>query len=117
MTALRREALNGLPLYAPEDPCAIDLSDNTNLWGSPPAAQAAVRDLASDGLRRYPQTYSESLKEAIADYVGLSSKHVVTGVGSDDILDSVFRAFGDAGGTVAIPDPSFVMVPVFARLN
>jgi histidinol-phosphate aminotransferase len=117
MTAPRRETLDGLPRYAPEESCPIDLSDNTNLWGSPPAALDAIRELSSDMLRRYPETYNESLKEAIAEYVGLTPNHVVTGVGSDDILDSTFRAFGDAGSTVAMPDPTFVMVPVFARLN
>ncbi len=117
MTAPRRETLRGLPRYAPEESCPIDLSDNTNLWGSPPAALAAIHALSSDMLRRYPETYNESLKEAIAEYVGLSPSHVVTGVGSDDILDSTFRAFGDAGSDVAMPNPTFVMVPVFARLN
>jgi histidinol-phosphate aminotransferase len=117
MTSLGREALRDLRLYAPEEPCAIDLSDNTNLWGAPPAAEAAIRDVASGSMRRYPETYAESLKDAIAQYVGLPSSYVVTGVGSDDVLDSTLRAFADSGDSIAVPSPTFVMMPVFARLN
>jgi histidinol-phosphate aminotransferase len=42
---------------------------------------------------------------------------VVTGNGSDDVLDCVIRAFASPGDTVAHPDPTFVMVPVFSRIN
>jgi histidinol-phosphate aminotransferase len=117
MTNLGRDALRDLRLYAPEEPCAIDLSDNTNLWGAPPSAELAIREVAAGSMRRYPETYAESLKEAIAQYVGLPSACVVTGVGSDDVLDSILRAFADSGDVIAVPSPTFVMMPVFARLN
>jgi histidinol-phosphate aminotransferase len=117
MSELRRAALRDLKLYAPEQPCAIDLSDNTNLWGAPPAAEQAIRDFAAGALRRYPETYAETLKEAIAGYAGVPVDCVVTGVGSDDVLDSILRAFADAGDTVSVPNPTFVMMPVFSRLN
>jgi histidinol-phosphate aminotransferase len=42
---------------------------------------------------------------------------VVTGCGSDDVLDSAIRAFGEPGDRIAYPEPSFSMIPVFARLN
>jgi histidinol-phosphate aminotransferase len=44
-------------------------------------------------------------------------EHVVTGCGSDDVLDSAMRAFGEPGEVVAYPDPSFAMIPIFARMN
>lgn len=117
MTELRRNALRDLRLYSPESPSPIDLSDNTNLWGSPPAAEEAVRDFATASFRRYPETYAESLKEAIAGYAGVAANQVMTGVGSDDVLDTILRAFADAGDSVSVPNPTFVMMPVFSRLN
>jgi histidinol-phosphate aminotransferase len=42
---------------------------------------------------------------------------VVTGCGSDDVLDATMRAFASAGDRVAYSAPTFSMVPLFARLN
>jgi histidinol-phosphate aminotransferase len=42
---------------------------------------------------------------------------VVTGCGSDDVLDSALRAFGEPGDVVAVPDPAFAMIPIFSTLN
>lgn len=113
-----REALARIPLYAPDAArCAIDLSDNTNLWGAPPAAARAIGELALSGVCRYPELYSESLVEALAAYAGVDAGAIVTGCGSDDVIDAAIRAFGEPGGRLAHIDPTFTMVPVFARLN
>jgi len=96
---------------------AIDLSDNTNQWGTPPAAEHALRAAAEAMLRGYPEPYGESLKDAIAEHVGVTREWIVTGTGSDDILDCSFRALGKAGDKVAYQSPTFVMVPTFAKTN
>src|SRR4051812_23192495 len=70
----------------------VDLSDNTNLWGAPPAAERALRDAAESLLRGYPLPYGEDLKAAIAKHVGIAENQIVTGTGSDDVLDCAFRA-------------------------
>jgi histidinol-phosphate aminotransferase len=95
----------------------IDLSDNTNQWGAPPAAERALRAAAESMLRGYPQPYGESLKDALAKHVGVEADWIVTGTGSDDILDCAFRALAKAGDRVAYQSPTFVMIPVFARTN
>lgn len=118
---LAREGMGALPLYAPDvAQCAVDLSDNTNLWGAPPAALRALRDASVGALSRYPTLYSEPLRAALLDYVGLSHEEhvgVVTGCGSDDVLDSTMRAFGAPGDSIAYSAPTFSMIPVLARLN
>lgn len=96
---------------------AVDLSDNTNQWGTPPAAERALRAAAESMLRGYPQPYGESLKEVLAAHVGVSPEWIVTGTGSDDILDCGFRALATPGARVAYQSPTFVMVPTFARTN
>ena len=117
---LARADVRTLPLYAPDAaPCAIDVSDNTNLWGTPPAA---LRALAEGGpaAARYPSLYSAPLREALLRHVGLATMGgagVVTGCGSDDVIDSTMRAFGAPGDRIAFSVPTFSMVPTFARLN
>lgn len=95
----------------------IDLSDNTNQWGTPPAAERALKAAAEAMLRGYPEPYGESLKDAIAARVGVTREWIVTGNGSDDILDCGFRALAKAGDKVAYQSPTFVMVPTFAKTN
>jgi len=113
-----REAYRAISLYAPNrEPCAVDLSDNTNLWGVPPAAERAVREAALASFTRYPSLYAPALKGAMAAYLGVEPGMIVTGCGSDDVLDSAIRAFAEPGERVAVPEPSFAMVPIFARMN
>ena len=115
-----RASYRDIALYAPDrSPCRIDLSDNTNLWGAPPAAMREIERARADTVTRYPQLYAASLKEALSAYVGVPTDMLVTGCGSDDVLDSAIRAFGEPGrgDRVACPDPSFPMIPIFARMN
>lgn len=118
MTAPARASYRDIAVYSPDRaPCAVDLSDNTNCWGAPPAATEAARLLPVSGLMRYPSLNSEALGEALASYMEVSPEMIVTGCGSDDVLDSAIRAFGEPGDRVACPAPTFVMIPIFARLN
>ena len=96
---------------------ALDLSDNTNLWGAPPAAVRAIETARQSDIYRYPTAYEPSLAGALADYVGVSANMIACGCGSDDVLDSAIRAFAEPGATLCLPDPSFSMIPVFARAN
>lgn len=120
VSALARDSVRGLPHYQFDvGACAIDLSDNTNLWGSPPAVLRALRD-PSASASRYPAFYSEPLRAALLAYsvpAGLPPVGVVTGCGSDDILDSTMRTFGSVGDRIAYSAPTFVMIPQCAQLN
>ena len=116
-----RTAVRGLPLYAPDvAACTVDVSENVNLWGSPPASLRALTNAPTERVSRYPSLYSSPLREAVLRYLGLSSAAdvgLVTGCGSDDVLDAAIRAFGESGDEVAFSAPTFVMIPIFARLN
>ncbi|MDQ3264159.1 MAG: histidinol-phosphate transaminase [Myxococcota bacterium] len=114
---LARAALSNLRPYLPAPSGArIDLSDNTNLFGVPPAATAALAAAAFD-LRRYPQAYSPRLQQALASYARVPEECIVTGCGSDDVLDATFRAFLEPGEVLACSDPTFSMIPVFATVQ
>ena len=118
MTRFPRDDYRALDLYAPDRrPVAVDLSDNTNRWGAHPAALAAVRAADDDTLTRYPYLYADDLKDAIHRRFGVPRDTITTGCGSDDVLDSAFRAAGPEGGTVRFAGPTFSMVETFARMN
>jgi histidinol-phosphate aminotransferase len=119
--SLGRNAVRDLPLYAPDAAeCSIDLSDSTNLWGPAPAALRAIAAVSGSSVARYPALRSNTLGPALLGYAGLADDpdlRVVTGCGSDDVIDSTMRAFGSPGDRVAFAAPTFSMVPLFARLN
>ena len=113
-----RESYKAISLYSPNRaPCRVDLCDNTNLWGAPPAVRRLVESASDPAITRYPRAYADELKRAIAEYLNVPSGWVVTGCGSDDVLDSAIRAFSEPGQVFAYPDPSFPMVEIFARMN
>ncbi|NNC15333.1 aminotransferase class I/II-fold pyridoxal phosphate-dependent enzyme, partial [Corallococcus exiguus] len=113
-----RETYRDIPLYSPaKKPCRVDLSDNTNLFGAPPSADRVLREEGFLRLARYPASYAPDLKRAVATYAGVSVENVTTGCGSDDVIDCALRAFLEPGDAVAFPDPTFVMVPMYARLS
>jgi histidinol-phosphate aminotransferase len=114
---LTRAGLTGIAPYRPDESGAsVDLSDNTNRWGAPPAAVRELRD-ATTSLARYPDCYSAPLRAILADYIGVDEANVIVGAGSDNVLDAAIRAFGDHGDTLSFARPSFPMVAAFARMN
>jgi histidinol-phosphate aminotransferase len=115
---LARATLRDVVPYPTERvPCDADLSDNTNLFGAPPAALRELATSGRDEVTRYPGLHTRRLREALADYAGVQANELVTGCGSDDVIDSAVRAFAEPGESLAFSDPTFSMIPVFARVN
>jgi len=98
-------------------PCRVDLSDNTNLFGAPPSAVNALNSIESRGITRYPDVYAQSLKRALAAINNVGPENITTGCGSDDVIDSAFRAFCDEDASIACTTPTFGMIPSFASMN
>lgn len=103
--------------YEPGPASPIDLSDNTNRWGPGPAARAALDRPGAAGLSRYPSPYGDALKSAAANYLGVAAAQVVTGCGSDDVLDAAIRACARPGERLVFSTPTFSMIPAFAAVN
>lgn len=113
-----RPVLGTVPLYAPDPtPVELDLSDNVNLWGVPPAAARALADPVAARPSVYPASDPRELRAALALYAGVSAAQVITGCGSDDVIDGALRAFAAPGEKVAYSAPSFSMLVTFARVN
>ena len=118
--AFARAAYESVPLYDPRrSPVDLDLTDNTNLWGMPPTAERVLREMPVRDITRYPSLYAGDLKTEIARYLGhgITPDMIVTGCGSDDIIDLAMRAFCEPGHRVAGPEPTFQMLPIFSKMN
>jgi histidinol-phosphate aminotransferase len=103
--------------YQPGPTAAVDLGDNTNLWGTPPAARAALMARGAGPASSYPSPYGARLQAAAGDYLGVSPDQVVTGCGSDDVLDAAIRSAAEPGQHLAFCGPTFSMIPALARIN
>lgn len=119
MTAFPREDYRALTRYHfDRTPVALDLSDNTNRWGAHPAALEVMRAADADALARYPDLYADALREAVSRRLDVPEACVTTGCGSDDVLDSTYRATGGgASDFVAVASPTFSMALPLARMN
>ncbi|MDR1452870.1 MAG: histidinol-phosphate transaminase [Candidatus Margulisbacteria bacterium] len=71
---------------------AIKLASNENPLGSSPKALAALKE-SLDKLHLYPDGGCVRLKNALAEYYGLSPEYFLTGNGSDEIFHFITAAF------------------------
>ncbi len=67
-------------------------------------------------FNRYPDMDEVKLNKAISKKFGIKPENVSSGVGSDELLDVVFRATLEVGDNVVGFTPSFSMYKVFAEL-
>jgi histidinol-phosphate aminotransferase len=113
-----RAAYRDIELYEPgRAPIEIDLSDNTNLFDVAPSARAVLSEMPLSAITRYPSVFAKGLKQVLAQKHGVGIENITTGCGSDDLIDSAFRAFCEPGDRIAWPSPTFGVIATFARMN
>jgi len=92
----------------------IKLSSNEGAFGpSEKAIEASRKALAS--MHRYPVDGCPSLTPAIAKKHGIDPKQIVIGVGSDEIISLLVRAYAGPGDEVLYSEHGFSMYPIAAR--
>jgi histidinol-phosphate aminotransferase len=112
-----RAALDTIPEYVPESGgCEVQLSDNTNRWGPAPSAARIIRDSALE-LHEYPSPDGRLLRDAAADYVGVSPSQIVTGCGSDGVLNAILGSVARPGDVLAYSEPTFGWIPALAHIR
>lgn len=69
-------------------------------------------------LNRYPDPYQKKVKKLLSNWKGISTKKMLLGNGSDEVLDLVFRAFCEpkVDNVVLLP-PTYGMYNVLANIN
>ncbi|WP_068829551.1 histidinol-phosphate transaminase [Pseudomonas sp. BMS12] len=112
--------VKGLVPYVPgEQPKLaklVKLNTNENPYGPSPKAVAAMQAELGDSLRLYPDPNSDRLKQAVADYYGVSTAQVFVGNGSDEVLAHAFHGLFQHGKPLLFPDVTYSFYPVYCGL-
>jgi len=103
--------------YNPEVTGMIRMDTNTNVLGSNPAAKRFLGSSGFGDLNEYPNTYSDGLRDALAELYGLERENFVCGAGSDETIDIAFKTFMDWGDCVNVPVPSYSLYDYFVSMN
>lgn len=94
----------------------VKLASNENPLGTSPLVQQVIRSHA-DHVFRYAQSGNPRLAQKIAAFFGLPTECVVTGNGSDEVIDLLIRAKARPGiDNIVAFNPCFSMYTVLARL-
>lgn len=89
----------------------IKLSSNENTAGPSPRAIEAYRD-AAESVAFYPEPTSRRLREALADHWRIEPGRIITGTGSDNLLDLLCLAYAGPGDEVLFPALTFPMYEI-----
>ena len=94
----------------------VKLNTNENPYGPSPQVLDAIQAELSDALRLYPDPNAERLKQAIADYYGVTPAQVFVGNGSDEVLAHIFQALLQHPAPLLFPDITYSFYPVYCGL-
>src|SRR5512143_201542 len=95
----------------------VKLNTNENPYGPSPRVLAAIAAEVNDGLRLYPDPTAMQLRQAIADYHGLTVEQVFAGNGSDEVLAHIFMALFQHPAPLLFPDITYSFYPVYCGLH
>ena len=105
-----------VPGEQPKLDTLIKLNTNENPYGPSPRVLEAIRAATDDSLRLYPDPSGDKLKDAIANYHGVSRPQVFVGNSSDEVLGIVFQALLKHEQPLLMPDISYGFYPVYCGL-
>ena len=98
----------------------VDVRLNTNEAPEPPPdgfAAALAAEVASLEWHRYPDRTYRALREAIAAHHGVAPEQVFAANGSNEVLQTLCLAYGGAGRTVAVFEPTYALHSHIARIT
>jgi histidinol-phosphate aminotransferase len=119
---LIRPELKAMKAYTPIEPTdvlsqradipeenVIKLDGNENPYGCSGRVKQALADYAYYHL--YPDPEQRELRKALEKYTGINSEYILTGSGSDELIDLILRLFVEPGDKVIDCPPTFGMYP------
>ena len=116
---IRKDLKGFTPYHAAYEAYDIKLDANEN----PFTHKAEVIEQAKkwleqkDNITRYPDTDSTEFRIKLAAVYGLDKENFICGVGSDQIIEYITKAFLEPGELLLAPEPSFSMYGISGRLN
>lgn len=115
-----RDLLDSLDPYSSEvsvsDQNINRLHANELPWKNEAVIWALHDKLLSMPFNRYPEVTNSDIRKRIADYIGFEKENVLIGNGSDEIIDTIGKAFISPLDKVLIPSPTFSLYSSIARI-
>ncbi|AKH21549.1 histidinol-phosphate transaminase [Sedimenticola thiotaurini] len=105
-----------VPGEQPKQTDLIKLNTNENPYPPSPRALQAMAAEAAESLRLYPDPNADRLKQAIADFHGVTPAQVFVGNGSDEVLAHTFLGLLKHDLPLLFPDISYSFYPVYSGL-
>ncbi len=117
-----RKNIDAMTAYQPgEQPAAgqkvIKLNTNENPYPPSPAAMKVLREFDGEMLRRYPNPFAQTFREAVGEVLGFETDWILPGNGSDDLLTMLMRATAEPGRKVVYPSPTYVLYRTLAKIQ
>ena len=100
----------------------LDVAVRLNTNEAPDAPPGAFTDALVDAVRsidwnRYPDRAATALRASIGSLHGVGPEQVFVANGSNEVLQTVLLAFGGAGRTAAVWEPTYALHSHIARLT
>ena len=93
----------------------IKLSANESALGPSPNAIKAF-EKEKNKILKYPESESNSLREALSNKFKIDPEKIICGSGSDQIFDLTCRLFIEPGDEVIVTEFGFIMHKIYASL-
>ena len=87
----------------------IKLDGNENPYGCSPRVGRALAKYPYFNI--YPDPEQREVRAALSKYVGMDTKYILAGAGSDELIDLILRLFLEPGDGVVNCPPTFGMYP------
>ena len=112
--SLVKPEIQDLKAYSvPEIECKIKLDGNESPFPLSSDMIARIkRCLDKVGVNRYPDPQATELRKAISEHTGIDIRSIVTGNGSDELIEMIIRSFAGGTGKILIPSPTFSMYKI-----
>ncbi|HJV09495.1 MAG TPA: histidinol-phosphate transaminase [Acidimicrobiales bacterium] len=96
----------------------VRLNTNESPYPPPPAwRDAFLEELAAVPLHRYPDRSATALRTDIGELHGVGPEQVLAGNGSNEVIQALCLAYGGAGRTVAVFEPTYALHSHIPRIT
>lgn len=118
MKYLRKELQGMTPYHSNYITSGVILNANESPFNVPDKILELFKEeLKNINFNRYPDMDNTILRKAIAEAYNLDITNITCGVGSDEMLDTLFKAVCSNGDLLLVNKPTFSMYKEFAKLH